>query len=183
MTSAPNYPRANCGHPGAQFIGFSSFCVLRVWLSQASPALLYARTGASWWLFAALWLVPDLSMLGYLAGPCQGARIYNAVHSYVAPGALGACCAATSGNTRRVANALIWANHIGGRSAARLRAQVWGRFGFTHQGQWEKSEPDSGRVGLWLHPVRSPVFPISWRHQRAHDQPHAKGDQDLIGAN
>jgi len=32
-------------------------------------ALLFARTGASWWLFLLLWLTPDLSMLGYLAGP------------------------------------------------------------------------------------------------------------------
>ena len=28
----------------------------------------------SWWTFAALFLVPDLSMLGYLAGPSVGAR-------------------------------------------------------------------------------------------------------------
>src|ERR1039458_4151989 len=40
----------------------------------AVSAALYARTGASWWLFAALWLLPDLSMLGYLASPCWGAR-------------------------------------------------------------------------------------------------------------
>ena len=31
---------------------------------------LYARTGANWWLFAALWLAPDLSMLGYLYSSC-----------------------------------------------------------------------------------------------------------------
>jgi hypothetical protein len=34
----------------------------------ALSAVFYARTGASWWLFAALWLTPDLSMLGYLGG-------------------------------------------------------------------------------------------------------------------
>jgi hypothetical protein len=39
----------------------------------AASAVLYARTGASWWLFAALWLTPDLSMLGYLQGHA-GAR-------------------------------------------------------------------------------------------------------------
>src|ERR1700761_1956440 len=47
--------------------------------------IFYARSGASWWLFAALWLVPDLSMLGYLAGPRRGSYCYNAVHSYVLP--------------------------------------------------------------------------------------------------
>jgi hypothetical protein len=45
----------------------------------------YQLTGASWWLFAALILVPDLSMLGYLAGPRMGALCYNAVHSWIAP--------------------------------------------------------------------------------------------------
>ena len=38
----------------------------------AVSAVLYARTGASWWLFAALWLAPDLSMLGYLGGLVLG---------------------------------------------------------------------------------------------------------------
>jgi hypothetical protein len=37
----------------------------------------------SWWLFLLLVLVPDLSMLGYLAGPKVGAALYNAVHSWV----------------------------------------------------------------------------------------------------
>ena len=42
-----------------------------------TSALLYARTGDSWWLFAALWLAPDLSILGYLLGPCRGSRSYT----------------------------------------------------------------------------------------------------------
>ena len=33
-----------------------------------------------WWYFPALLLVPDLGMLGYLAGPRVGAVIYNLVH-------------------------------------------------------------------------------------------------------
>ncbi len=57
----------------------------------AISALFYARIGASWWLFAALWLTPDLSMLGYFAGPCWGARIYNAFHTYITPAALALC--------------------------------------------------------------------------------------------
>src|SRR5580692_4281881 len=57
--------------------------------AAAVSAVLYARTGASWWLFVVLWLVPDLAMLGYLKSPCWGARIYNAIHSYVVPTALG----------------------------------------------------------------------------------------------
>ncbi len=46
---------------------------------------LYAGIHQSWWLFALLVLAPDVSMLGYLAGPRIGAVIYNAVHTWVAP--------------------------------------------------------------------------------------------------
>jgi hypothetical protein len=47
--------------------------------------LIYWQHGFSWWLFAGLILVPDLSMLGYLAGPRVGAICYNIVHSTVLP--------------------------------------------------------------------------------------------------
>ena len=80
--------------------------------AAAVTAVLYARTGASWWLFAALWLAPDLSMLGYLLGSCRGARIYNAVHAYVAPAALGLSALLLHANGL-LPFALIWANHIG----------------------------------------------------------------------
>ncbi len=77
----------------------------------ALTALLYAHTGASWWMFALLWLVPDLSMLGYLAGPFWGARVYNAVHAYATPATLAAC-ALLLGATPLLPFALIWGNHI-----------------------------------------------------------------------
>ena len=44
---------------------------------------LYGSLGGSWALFAALILVPDLSMLGYLAGPRIGAGAYNLAHNWV----------------------------------------------------------------------------------------------------
>lgn len=77
----------------------------------AVTALLYARTGASWWLFAGLWLAPDLSMAGYLLGPFWGARLYNAVHAYATPGTL-AFCALLLRADGLLPVALIWANHI-----------------------------------------------------------------------
>ena len=36
--------------------------------------LLFSKLGASWWIFAALFLVPDVAMLGYLGGARLGAR-------------------------------------------------------------------------------------------------------------
>ena len=75
-------------------------------------SVLYAHIGGNWWLFAALWLAPDLSMLGYLLGSCRGARIYNAAHAYVAPAALGLSALLLHANGL-LPFALIWANHIG----------------------------------------------------------------------
>ena len=48
----------------------------------------YAMLRASWWLFAALFLAPDLAMLGYLGGRRIGAHVYNAAHTYIAPALL-----------------------------------------------------------------------------------------------
>jgi hypothetical protein len=80
--------------------------------AAALSAAFYQRTGASWWLFAALWLTPDLSMLGYLGGPKLGARIYNAIHSYVTPATL-AVTALLLQSPALLPYALIWMNHIG----------------------------------------------------------------------
>jgi len=75
-------------------------------------AILYARTGASWWLFAALWLAPDLAMLGYLAGPRWGSYCYNATHWYLLPSALAAV-ALLLPHAALMPFALLWFNHIG----------------------------------------------------------------------
>jgi hypothetical protein len=99
----------------------------------AVSAVFFARTGASWWLFAALWLAPDLSMLGYLAGACWGARIYNAIHSYVTPAAL-ALCALLFQRHVALAIALIWANHIGVDRLLGYGLKFADGFGYTHLG-------------------------------------------------
>jgi hypothetical protein len=78
----------------------------------AAALAAYAMTGGSWWLFALLILVPDLSMLGYLGGPRLGAWCYNAVHSWVAPVGLGLAGVA-AGSPMTVHLALILAAHIG----------------------------------------------------------------------
>jgi len=95
-----------------------------------ATAVLFAHTGANWWLFA-LWLAPDLSMLGYLAGPCQGARIYNALHTYIAPGVL-ALCSLMPGAHTALPLALIWSNHIGVDRLLGFGLKYGDGFGFTH---------------------------------------------------
>src|SRR5690242_2983229 len=51
---------------------------------------LYAATGGNWVIYLLLFLAPDVSMLGYLAGPRGGAVIYNLVHTYTNPAAIAA---------------------------------------------------------------------------------------------
>ncbi len=41
---------------------------------------LFRSLDYDWWWFAIFFLVPDLSMIGYLAGPHAGALTYNFVH-------------------------------------------------------------------------------------------------------
>lgn len=96
--------------------------------------LLYARSDGSWWLFAALWLAPDLSMLGYLAGPDWGARIYNSIHAYATPVTLGVC-STLLGARGLVPMALIWANHIAVDRLLGFGLKYPAGFGWTHLGK------------------------------------------------
>jgi len=102
--------------------------------AAALSAVLYARTGASWWLFAALWLAPDLSMVGYLYRPCWGARIYNAIHSYLAPATL-AVSALVLKSPALLPFALIWINHIGVDRLLGYGLKYPEGFKFTHLGK------------------------------------------------
>jgi uncharacterized protein DUF4260 len=101
-------------------------------------AVLYARTGARWWLFAALWLTPDLSMLGYLISPCAGARIYNAYHNYVPPAMLALAALLLNTHYLLLPIALIWINHIGVDRTLGYGLKYCDGFGFTHLGRLGK---------------------------------------------
>ena len=56
----------------------------------AAATAVYFREGHPWWLYLLLALAPDLAMLGYAAGARVGAAVYDTVHTYVLPLALGA---------------------------------------------------------------------------------------------
>lgn len=74
--------------------------------------VLYFQAGGSWWLLLVLSLAPDLSALGYLAGPRVGSLTYNLAHTYVGPVAL-AVIGAVGDWTLGHQLALIWLAHIG----------------------------------------------------------------------
>jgi hypothetical protein len=115
--------------------------------AAAISAVFYARTGASWWLFAALWLAPDLSMLGYLAGPRWGARIYNAIHSYLTPATL-AVTALLLHSTAPVPFALIWINHIGVDRLLGYGLKYADGFKWTHLAEIGRREATSSPASL-----------------------------------
>lgn len=78
----------------------------------AVALVLYLSIDGPLWLFFVLALAPDLSMLGYLAGPRVGAATYNTAHTYVLPVALGGLGAWTE-SVLLAQVALVWAAHIG----------------------------------------------------------------------
>ena len=72
----------------------------------------YQWNHGSWGLFAVLFLVPDVSMVGYLANVRAGAAAYNAIHTYVGPLCLALYSFSTDHRTVLLIS-LIWIAHIG----------------------------------------------------------------------
>jgi hypothetical protein len=89
--------------------------------------------GLRWWLLIPVFFAPDLSMLGYLAGPRVGAILYNAAHSYVAPLALGALAIHAPGRAP-FALCLLWLAHIGFDRALGYGLKYGSAFSDTHLG-------------------------------------------------
>lgn len=106
---------------------FEALCVLVVSL------LAYAKFGDGWAIFALFFLTPDLSFLGYLAGPKVGAVSYNCAHSFI--GALAVLAAGVFLSVSvAVTVGLIWSAHIGFDRALGYGLKYSAGFGFTHLG-------------------------------------------------
>ena len=95
---------------------------------------LFAHQGASWKLFAVLFLAPDLSMLAYVFGSRAGALSYNAAHSTLGPIALAAASFFVP-QPLPLPIALIWAAHIGIDRALGYGLKYASAFGDTHLGR------------------------------------------------
>ena len=78
----------------------------------AGALAVYFSLDGPFWLLAVLALAPDLSMVGYLAGPQVGSRVYNLFHTYALSLALGGIGLWT-GSTLPVLVAAVWTGHIG----------------------------------------------------------------------
>ena len=86
-----------------------------------------------WWLFLALLLVVDLSMVGYLLGPSVGAASYNLGHALIGPAALLAWWWA-GGPNPSLALGAIWLAHIGMDRALGYGLKLREGFEHTHLG-------------------------------------------------
>ena len=104
----------------------------------AGMTLLYAVWGGSWWVYAILFLAPDLSFAGYLAGPRIGAIVYNTAHSYLAPMALMTAGFALP-SPLVLSIAMIWLAHIGFDRVLGYGLKYSTGFGVTHLGRIGKA--------------------------------------------
>lgn len=64
-------------------------------VALVAAILLYSWQGGNWVLLAVLFLAPDVSMVGYVAGPRLGSATYNLVHTYIAPAVMAGLGLAT----------------------------------------------------------------------------------------
>ena len=97
-------------------------------------AVAFVELDFDWWWLLALFLLFDVSMLGYLNSPKLGAWTYNAVHSYLGPAALGVV-ALVDGARWTAFVALVWAFHIAVDRALGYGLKFCDRFSHTHLGE------------------------------------------------
>jgi hypothetical protein len=100
----------------------------------------YTQLGAGWGAFAMLFLLPDLSFLGYLGGPRAGAIAYNTAHSYIGPVAL-LTLGFVGDMPAALALGLIWCAHIGFDRALGYGLKYGSEFGATHLGRIGRTDP------------------------------------------
>ena len=100
----------------------------------AVAATAYAQVGMGWLVFGLLFLVPDLSMLGYLGGRRLGAVAYNLGHSYLLP-ILLAAYGAGAAQPVALSAGLIWIAHIGFDRLLGYGLKYGTAFGDTHLGR------------------------------------------------
>ncbi len=106
----------------------------------AGASLAYSAFDGRWGVFSALFLIPDISMLGYLAGRRVGAACYNAAHSYLGPAMLAALGTAMSTHMP-LAVACVWAAHVGFDRMLGYGLKYGTSFGDTHLGRRGRRGP------------------------------------------
>lgn len=139
----------------------------------AAVVAAYVHFGYAWWTLAAMFLVFDISALGYLSGPRTGAFWYNAVHNYTAPAILGLAYLVTA----RVAEPVwvlgffagTWAFHIAVDRALGYGLKLTTGFQHTHLG---RIGPRNSRSNV---PARRSTRRLGSAHDSFQDHPGTSG--------
>jgi len=133
LVSVPEFISTPAQAPGFVNAGPKLLLRLEGLAMLAASVAGFRALGGSWGLFAAAFLVPDLSMLGYLVNAKVGAAAYNAGHSLLGP-LLLAGVALLAGNPMVWLCTLIWVAHIGFDRAAGYGLKYASGFGHAHLG-------------------------------------------------
>jgi Domain of unknown function (DUF4260) len=120
--------------PGSVTGGVKTLLRLEGLTLMVGMVVLYGTWDGSWWVFAVLFFVPDLSFLAYLADPRTGAIVYNIAHSYMAPVALMTLSFGFAAPLT-LSVAMIWLAHIGFDRALGYGLKYAAGFAFTHLGR------------------------------------------------
>lgn len=107
---------------------------------------LYFHIDASWWLFAGLFLVPDLSFAAYWIAPRAGMLAYNLTHTEVGPALLALVGLVWMPSLLPIA--LIWGAHVGWDRMLGYGLKLGTNFNQTHLGP----------VGKARHATPSPIL-------------------------
>lgn len=134
ITHTPSaVPASGASQPGAAVGGVAVLLRLEGAVALAVSVGAYHALGGGWVPFAALFLLPDAGMLGYLGGRRMGASVYNAAHTYLAPATL-ALLGWSLAMPVLFGPALIWAAHIGFDRTLGYGLKYGTAFGATHLG-------------------------------------------------
>jgi hypothetical protein len=134
IASVSSFPqKVTPRRPGFVQGGVRTILRLEGFTVLAVSVVAFAGLHASWWLFAALFLAPDVSFVAYLMNPRLGAIAYNALHSYIAPLLLGLIAHFGQASVL-LPIALIWVAHIGFDRAVGYGLKYGSAFGDTHLG-------------------------------------------------
>lgn len=102
---------------------------------------LTVQPGWPFWVWPLLLLVPDLAIIGYLAGPRIGAAVYNAAHLYGA-GLVLAVLGVVTGLPLLIAIGGLWLAHVGIDRALGYGLKSPEGFTITHLGRIGRGTED-----------------------------------------
>ncbi|MCA3627374.1 MAG: DUF4260 domain-containing protein [Methylobacterium sp.] len=94
----------------------------------------FVSIGGNWYVFAALFLAPDLAILVYFVSSRMGAMAYNIAHSYAVALPFG-LMAFGMGWSLGIEIAVVWTGHIAFDRAAGYGLKYASGFKHTHLGR------------------------------------------------